>query len=94
VHLPQDFVLSALPPLVACLRVAAANGLRRLFGVSSGFATWQRDTGCVGGDRIDFFISHAGADRAWAEWVAWQLDAAGYTVELDVCPTGPRAKVS
>jgi len=23
--------------------------------------------------RTDFFISYAGADRAWAEWVAWQL---------------------
>ena len=36
------------------------------------------------GDRTDFFVSHAGADRAWAEWVAWQLTDAGYTVELDV----------
>jgi hypothetical protein len=36
------------------------------------------------GDRVDLFISHAGADRAWAEWVAWQLTEAGYTVELDV----------
>jgi len=38
----------------------------------------------VGGDRVDFFVSHAGADRAWAEWVAWQLTDAGYSVELDV----------
>ena len=38
----------------------------------------------MAGDNTDFFISHAGADRAWAEWVAWQLIAAGYTVELDV----------
>jgi hypothetical protein len=38
----------------------------------------------MGGDRTDFFVSHAGADRAWAEWVAWQLTDAGYTVELDV----------
>jgi tetratricopeptide (TPR) repeat protein len=38
----------------------------------------------VVGDRVDFFISHAGADRAWAEWVAWQLTEAGYTVVLDV----------
>jgi hypothetical protein len=37
----------------------------------------------VVGDRADFFVSHAGADRAWAEWVAWQLIDAGYTVELD-----------
>ena len=36
------------------------------------------------GDRTDFFVSHAGADRAWAEWVAWQLTEAGYSVELDV----------
>ncbi len=38
----------------------------------------------MGGDRTDFFVSHAGADRAWAEWVAWQLKAAGYSIELDV----------
>ncbi|MDQ1042129.1 FxSxx-COOH system tetratricopeptide repeat protein [Streptomyces sp. V4I2] len=30
-----------------------------------------------------WFISHAGADRAWAEWVAWQLLDAGFQVELD-----------
>ena len=39
--------------------------------------------GGVVGDRADFFVSHAGADRAWAEWVAWQLTDAGYTIELD-----------
>ena len=38
----------------------------------------------VGGDRVDLFVSHAGADRAWAEWVAWQLADAGYSIELDV----------
>jgi len=48
-----------------------------------------RDTGGVGGERIDFFISHAGADRARAEWVAWQLAEAGYTVELDVWDWAP-----
>jgi TIR domain/Tetratricopeptide repeat len=31
------------------------------------------------------FVSHAGRDRAWAEWVAWQLEHAGWgvSVELD-----------
>ena len=42
-----------------------------------------RNTGGVR-ERSDFFISHAGADRAWAEWTAWQLTDAGYSVELDV----------
>ena len=27
---------------------------------------------------IDFFISYTGKDRAWAEWIAWTLEAAGY----------------
>jgi KaiC/GvpD/RAD55 family RecA-like ATPase len=30
------------------------------------------------------FISHAGPDSQWAEWVAWHLRDAGYGVELDV----------
>jgi hypothetical protein len=25
----------------------------------------------------EFFVSYAGADRAWAEWIAWQLEDAG-----------------
>ena len=31
-------------------------------------------------ERADFFISYASADRRWAEWIAWQLDDAGYAV--------------
>ncbi|NLU69425.1 tetratricopeptide repeat protein [Streptomyces sp. HNM0574] len=30
-----------------------------------------------------FFVSYAGPDRAWAEWVGWQLEHAGHRVELD-----------
>jgi hypothetical protein len=32
--------------------------------------------------KIDFFISYTKADRSWAEWIAWQLQDAGYTVIL------------
>src|ERR1044072_229763 len=28
----------------------------------------------------DFFVSYNRADRAWAEWIAWQLEEARYTV--------------
>ncbi|MEI6847868.1 MAG: toll/interleukin-1 receptor domain-containing protein [Chlorobiaceae bacterium] len=28
----------------------------------------------------DFFISYNGADKQWAEWIAWQLIESGYTV--------------
>jgi tetratricopeptide (TPR) repeat protein len=33
-------------------------------------------------DRCDFFISYTGVDTAWAEWIAWQLKEAGYTVTI------------
>jgi hypothetical protein len=28
----------------------------------------------------DVFISYASADRGWAEWIAWELEDAGYSV--------------
>jgi TIR domain-containing protein/tetratricopeptide repeat protein len=43
----------------------------------------------VSGRGTDFFISHAGRDTAWAEWLAWQLQQAGYGVELDVWDWAP-----
>jgi phage replication-related protein YjqB (UPF0714/DUF867 family) len=36
----------------------------------------------AGDQQRDFFISYTGADRAWAEWIAVQLEAAGYTTVL------------
>src|ERR1043166_9522329 len=39
----------------------------------------------------DFFISYTSVDRLWAEWIAWQLEAAGYTTVIqawDVRPGG------
>ena len=30
----------------------------------------------------DFFISRNGKDKDWAEWIAWQLEAAGYSVVI------------
>jgi len=33
-----------------------------------------------GSARADFFVSYTQADRAWAEWIGWQLEQAGYTV--------------
>jgi len=36
--------------------------------------------GDPGGTKWDFFVSYQQADRTWAEWIAWQLEAAGYSV--------------
>jgi tetratricopeptide (TPR) repeat protein len=32
--------------------------------------------------QVDYFISYTKADRAWAEWIAWQLKTEGSTVVL------------
>jgi len=32
--------------------------------------------------RKDFFISYSSIDERWAEWIAWQLEAAGYSVHV------------
>jgi lipopolysaccharide biosynthesis glycosyltransferase len=37
----------------------------------------------VRGHRV-VFVSYAGPDRPWAEWAAAQLEAAGWSAELDV----------
>jgi hypothetical protein len=29
-----------------------------------------------------FFVSYTGADQQWAEWIAWQLESAGYSVTI------------
>src|SRR4051812_38492869 len=31
-------------------------------------------------DKRDFFVSFNQADRAWATWIAWVLEEAGYSV--------------
>jgi TIR domain len=54
-------------------------------GAAAGDATPWR----VSGEQTDFFISHAGRDTGWAEWLAWQLQQAGYRVELDVWDWAP-----
>src|SRR5690242_3403019 len=30
----------------------------------------------------DLFISYTRVDKAWAEWIAWQLEDAGYATKL------------
>jgi hypothetical protein len=37
----------------------------------------------------DFFVSYTSADRAWAEWIAWQLEAEGYQVVVQAWDFGP-----
>ena len=33
-------------------------------------------------ENCDFFISYNRADLGWAEWIAWQLEEAGYTTKI------------
>lgn len=38
---------------------------------------------------MDFFVSYTQADRAWAEWIAWTLEAAGFTVTIQAWDFAP-----
>ena len=33
-------------------------------------------------ERRDFFISYTGSDQAWAEWIAWHIEEAGYSTVI------------
>ena len=57
-------------------RLAFAAGAAR--AAVEAFANAVRQLG-LAGDR-DFFVSYSHADRAWAEWIAWELEEDGYRV--------------
>lgn len=40
------------------------------------------DVGQYGQTGIDFFISYSPPDIRWAEWIAWQLERAGYRIMM------------
>ncbi|ONH59205.1 hypothetical protein CcI49_17185 [Frankia sp. CcI49] len=40
----------------------------------------------------DFFVSYTTSDRAWAEWIAWQLEDAGYRVLIQAWDLVPGAR--
>ncbi len=37
----------------------------------------------------DFFISYSTADRSWAEWIAWNLEEAGYSTVIQAWDIRP-----
>ncbi len=48
--------------------------------------------GSLATDEWDFFVSYTGADTAWAEWISWQLEAAGYRVLVQAWDLVPGTK--
>lgn len=43
----------------------------------------QPELGRVDGSQVpDFFISYTSSDGAWAEWIAWELERAGYSTVI------------
>jgi TIR domain len=41
------------------------------------------------GQAADFFVSYTSADRAWADWITWQLESEGYHVVVQAWDFGP-----
>jgi tetratricopeptide (TPR) repeat protein len=40
-------------------------------------------------DGVDFFVSYTSADRPWAEWIAWELEYAGFSVVVQAWDIQP-----
>lgn len=38
---------------------------------------------------VDFFVSYTSADRPWAEWMAWELETAGYSTRIQAWDMQP-----
>jgi len=47
------------------------------------------------GEQVDFFISYCsiGKDQAWAEWMAWELEQAGYRVHFQGWDVRPGSNI-
>jgi tetratricopeptide (TPR) repeat protein len=43
----------------------------------------------AGDQQRDFFVSYTSTDGAWAEWIAWQLEEAGYSTVLQAWDFAP-----
>jgi Tfp pilus assembly protein PilF len=61
-----------------------ADSVDRFAGADTHPLVCPRDGG-VGDDGVlsgpvDFFVSYTSADRPWAEWIAWELEHASYSV--------------
>ena len=38
---------------------------------------------------VDVFVSYTSADKRWAEWIAWELEAAGYSTRIQAWDFAP-----
>jgi hypothetical protein len=50
----------------------------------------RRDSDLETSHLKDFLVSYTAADRAWAEWIAWQLEDAGYQFKIQAWDLSPR----
>lgn len=50
--------------------------------IENNFLTKRVDNSVRTGEVKDFFISYTRADRGWAEWIAWTLEEAGFSVVI------------
>jgi len=70
-------------PLATQRVTREGGGMSKPAGPQPGSGADQRSGG------LDFFISYTGADRAWAEWIAWQLEEEGYRTAVQAWDSLP-----
>jgi hypothetical protein len=76
--------LRAITPIPSTAPAQADQG-REAFAPGAGGVG---DDGFLPGS-VDFFVSYTSADRPWAEWIAWELEATGYSTRLQAWDMQP-----
>lgn len=75
-----------LPSRTAQLKHDLLSGVG---GTTDRRETLRPDTGTSQREETDFFVSYTSADRLWAEWIAWQLEEAGYYTAIQAWDSLP-----
>src|SRR5664280_1535190 len=77
-HLEPKAAVSLMTDVVVCQPTAARVSIP--MGARADRSDARGAGAGAGG--VDFFISYTGADRQWAEWIAWQFEETGYVARI------------
>ena len=57
--------------------------------LKEGYRVWLQEAEPTPQERKDFFISYTSRDSTWAEWIAFELEAAGYSTVIQAWDSRP-----
>jgi hypothetical protein len=82
---PEIDSISAVMNVPTAITSTFSVAIALIEEIAEGTGWLPADTAMTFAETIrNFFISYTAVDRQWAEWIAWELEEAGYTTILQV----------